>query len=90
MSVEIIVSEDSFSLDVKRCYMPIVIKAPCPKCGTVVTRDLSSHYESYPVFNEDTTLSMYHDGDEDGEDPSKYCNTSWKIPVRFGLTLNLI
>ena len=45
---------------IKRCYMEgAIIEAPCPNCGTILKRDLTSDYLSYPVIGKETDHYLY-------------------------------
>lgn len=50
---------EAFTIDVKRFYMPVTIKATCPECGEETTKSLQDEYLSYPNANEVQTLLMY-------------------------------
>lgn len=52
-------------LDVKRCYLPFIVRATCPKCGAEVERDLRKDYVSFPEIGGTTTIHMVHDADSD-------------------------
>jgi hypothetical protein len=67
-------TKDVCALDIKRCYLPIVITDTCPKCGAQVSRNLGSDYVSYPTVNKKFTINMHHviehpDRDEEHEWP---------------------
>jgi hypothetical protein len=64
--VEQIVSRpgETFDIEVKRFYLPIVIKAKCPDCGREMKRDLSNDYLSYPTIGRPERLTFCHDTEE--------------------------
>ena len=78
MRIEI--SKKSFSVDVKRFYLPIRLFAVCPTCGAEVERDLDGDYLSYPDFNKPEDICFYHSND-DGE----YWHHEWKEKVIFSV-----
>ena len=51
---------DVCDLDIKRCYLPIVITDTCPKCGAEVSKHLDNDYVSYPKVNKPFTINMHH------------------------------
>jgi len=50
-----------FEIDVKRFYLPIVIKRKCPNCGNECEFDLDSDYLSYPTVNKKERITFYCD-----------------------------
>lgn len=44
--------DESFEIDVKRFYAPIILCAECPECGRECSRDLRDNGLSYPRLNE--------------------------------------
>lgn len=40
--------EELGRVDIKRLYIPVVLKDECPKCGGITEFDGSSEYLSYP------------------------------------------
>ena len=73
--------KESFSVDVKRFYLPIEISATCPHCGEEVYRDFDSDYLSYPDFNVPYEITFYHnDLAKSGQEHE------WKEEVIFGIT----
>ncbi len=64
---QIEVADEAFSVEVKRFYVPVVIKAKCPNCGAEVKHDLQGqHYLSYPAFNAIEKVYMMHIVDNEG------------------------
>lgn len=72
MDFEILNDDDQVGLD-KRFYAPVRIRSKCPKCGEVVTDNLSENYLSYPVTNKPFVFSMYHYNEKLEEDHD------WKV-----------
>lgn len=52
---------DDFNIDVKRLYLPILVRSQCPKCEGWVIRDLTDNYLSYPPVGKPFDLGFYHD-----------------------------
>lgn len=53
-------------LDIKRCYLPVIVETDCPKCKKKLVSDLRNEYLSYPVVNGETKMYFYCDEcDED-------------------------
>lgn len=71
------------SLDIKRCYLPIVITDTCPTCGAVVTKHVASDYLSYPKVNTPFEISMYHCIETEEKD----IEHDWKIKVVLRVTM---
>lgn len=69
------------SLDLKRCYLPIVITDTCPTCGEEVSKDLSRDYLSYPTINQPFKTGMYHYIEGSKEDGSKNEEHEWNVIV---------
>lgn len=57
--------------NIKRCYVGLVIKLPCPICGTTLKADLGNDYFSYPVIPSTEKVCFYcekcDDADKDCE-----------------------
>jgi hypothetical protein len=67
VKVTVVSNDDPFELDIKRCYLPVVLKATCPACGVEVEMDLNGdEYLSYPYINGRERVGMSHEID-DGE-----------------------
>jgi uncharacterized protein YbaR (Trm112 family) len=47
------------SLEVKRLYLPIVVKVICPLCNTNLERDFEEDYLSYPLVGVDEKHEIY-------------------------------
>jgi hypothetical protein len=68
-----------FSVDVKRFYLPIVIRDACPACDAAWSSDLSDDYLSHPTTNK----------------PFDYrplccaCGHEWCLNVKLVITLEL-
>jgi hypothetical protein len=62
---QIEVGDEAFSVEVKRLYLPVVIKAKCPNCGAEVKHDLHQHYLSYPAFNAVEKVHIMHVVDDE-------------------------
>lgn len=71
------------SLDIKRCYLPIVIVDTCPKCGQEVSKHIESDYLSYPKVNMPFEVSMYHCVEREEKDEEH----GWKVTVIMRVTL---
>jgi hypothetical protein len=65
------------SLDVKRCYLPIIITDTCPTCGVEVSKHIESDYLMYPKLNTPFEVSMYHHIEHDVRDEEH----DWKVKV---------
>jgi hypothetical protein len=50
--MEAIKIEENHELDIKRCYLPVVINVKCPNCGKDAEIDLNQNYIGYPKINE--------------------------------------
>ena len=75
------------SIDVKRFYLPYVLKSACPKCGREKFHDFSVHYLSYPTANTpivDTLLCSNYEGDYG--DP---CETEWEVKIQLNVSLTI-
>lgn len=73
---------------IKRFCAPIKIFDKCPKCGVIVSRDLSIRSLSYPTLNAVTDVSFEHYPDEEDDDAAP-CGASWVVSVRLTLTATL-
>lgn len=80
--MKIVVTNESMSLDLKRCRLPIEITDTCPTCGAEVTKYLSSDYISYPKVNEPMRVSMYHHIERDDDDDEH----SWDVRIILRVT----
>lgn len=47
------------SIDVKRFYLPAIIKGKCPECGNPTEIDLETDYLSYPILNDFESRHLY-------------------------------
>jgi hypothetical protein len=74
---------EPMSIDLKRCYLPIVIIDTCPKCGMEVSKHLSSDYLSYPRVNQVFSVSMYHHIEHEDRDEEH----DWKVFVILRVSL---
>lgn len=73
-------TEDSFSVDVKRFYLPgTTISDICPKCQKRCEYDLGDHYLSYPSANETISFNCYCDD----------CNFDWSVAIKLHIFLSL-
>ncbi len=56
----------------KRCYVDIVIKLPCPECGSELGHDFNGSYLSHPEVGDECNANFYCEKcDEDGK-PCEY------------------
>ena len=69
----------STSIDVKRFYLPAIIKGKCPKCGTPTEIDLESDYLSYPILNEFECRHLY----------CSECEHEQEIEIKIEMTLSV-
>ena len=77
-----------FTIDVKRFYLPYVLKSHCPKCGREKSRDFEVHYLSYPTANvpiAKTLLCSNYEGDYG--DP---CETEWDVKIQLDVSLKIV
>lgn len=83
MKIEI--TDSPASLDIKRCYLPIVITTECPQCGLMVSKHLESDYLSFPKVNTPFDMPMYHriEHDEGMRDEEH----EWKVKVILRVTM---
>lgn len=73
--------------DIKRLYLPFVVKDKCPKCGKEVSEDLNTNYLSYPSFNKTHYITMAHE--EWDDDGNEVCYEEWEIPVVIDVSLKI-
>jgi len=85
------INDDVTNLDIKRCYLPFIVSAPCPKCGIVVERDLANDYISYPKTGRSFPLHMVHDlvTSLPGT-PTIYGEHEFNVLVRLDLELSAV
>ena len=76
---EVEMQEGAIGLEVKRFYVPAVLRTKCPKCGADHERDFADRYLSYPVANEPF--------DEDLYCPEEGCGHEWTARLRLVLRL---
>lgn len=68
-----------FGIDVKRFYLPFVVRATCPRCGEVRERNLCESYLSFPVTGErDLAMHCHYDDHE------------WMVRVRLVVQLDAV
>lgn len=79
-------TSEVMSLDIKRCYLPIIITDTCPTCGTEVSKHLGSDYVSYPKVNVPFEISMYHCI----EHPDRDEEHDWKLKVILRVTVEQV
>lgn len=51
--------KEEFELNIKRFYLPIIIKRKCPNCNNECEEDLGYSYLSYPTVNKKERLHFY-------------------------------
>ena len=51
--------KESFVLEIKRMYLPIVLIENCPRCNKEVEYSLNDHYLSYPDVNKSEIIYFY-------------------------------
>lgn len=78
---------EGFELSIKRCYIPATLTSKCPKCDSLVERDFTDHYISYPIMGAPTTITMYHECDPDA-DEYDYCE--WEVKVRLDFKIKIL
>lgn len=77
-------TDEAFDLDIKRCYLPIVITDTCPLCGVEVERHLNGHYLSYPKLNVPFKITMYHYVErENGKDEEHEWQAEKEVVLRI-------
>ena len=86
MKVEKTGDYEGFTLDVKRMYVPFVVKLNCKACGKEIVEPLNKvpihfDYLSYPTVGEPFEYVVYH-----GED----CDTENFINLRLDLNLKIV
>ena len=69
------VLDKPFTVDVKRLYLPIILKEACPKCSEVHVQDLQDDYISYPVFNGEEHMYFY----------CSECEHEWQPKIKISL-----
>ena len=52
------VIKEKIEINIKRFYLPLVIKDKCPNCDGDITYDLGEQYLSYPILNEPETIGI--------------------------------
>ena len=60
MITQIEIATGPYGLDIKRCYIPVVVRAVCPQCGATATRDLRTNYLSYPQIGAPVRVGFTH------------------------------
>lgn len=78
-------TNDVADLDIKRCYLPIVITDTCPHCGLSVQKFLSGDYVSYPKLNKPFTINMHHVIEHD--DGMRDEEHDWPVQVILRVTM---
>ena len=73
---------EPFGVEVKRCYLPVVINVVCPTCGKALRHDLRDHYLSYPAFNAVESVHIMCMDRESGDECTE-------IEVRLKIMLNV-
>lgn len=68
-----------FELELKRCYLPFVLRSTCPKCGTEAVYD-DSYYLSYPKVGEPESYTVL----------CEECNFKWELKLRLTLNLEVV
>lgn len=81
MKIEI--TDSPTNLDIKRCYLPIVVASECPHCGLMVEKHLESDYLSYPKVNTPFEMPMYHCIEHENRDEEH----EWKVKVVLRVTM---
>jgi hypothetical protein len=61
----------------KRTYLPYLVEAPCPKCGTRSIADLTQEYLSYPTVPGVEKVSVC----------CRSCDEYFRVPVRIDVVL---
>lgn len=80
-------SSEGLTIDVKRFYLPYVLKSHCPKCSREKAHDFEIHYLSYPTVNVpivETLLCSNYEGDYG--DP---CETEWEVKIQLDVSLKI-
>lgn len=70
------------SLDIKRLYLPFVLRGACPQCGTKSQRDLntdSGGYLSYPRINAPFRVDLW----------CEPCNRAWEVVIQLDFHLSV-
>lgn len=80
MDIEIINTNDSFTPNYKRFYMPAIIKWKCPGCGKEMETDLTGDYFSYPEMNKDFEHVVWCQG----------CDGEFPITLKIEVSLKLM
>ncbi len=64
----------------KRQYVPIIVRVDCPNpnCGSVICRDLTNSYLSYPVVGEE--VEMFFECED--------CYYNFEVQATLNLTLS--
>jgi len=67
-------------IDVKRLYVPSVLRTTCPKCGDKKVVDFQSDYLSYPPANRpfDHYLCCYE------------CDEEWSVRLKLTMQLEVV
>lgn len=70
-------------LDIKRFYLPFVVRGRCPTCGTRSERDLNTDgggYLSYPRINAPMRTHLWCDR----------CKEDWEIVIQLDFRLTVL
>lgn len=81
MKIEI--TDGAASLDIKRCYLPIIVTSACPTCGAEISKHLDNDYLMYPKINTPFEMPMYHCIEREGRDEEH----EWKVKVILRVTM---
>lgn len=71
------------SLEVKRCYLPFMLKTQCPNCGAAIEHDISEHYLTRPLLNQPFDCDLHHECSDDGE----YVDHEWSVCLSLNVAL---
>lgn len=76
-------------IDVKRFYVPAVIRWTCASCGQAREQDLGDHYLSYPTANADFTHALWCGATVMIDGKETDCQAEHKVKLHLELRLRL-
>ncbi len=71
--------EGSQELEIKRFYLPVVIKDKCPNCDGEISQDLEDQYLSYPTLNKAENIHL----------ECESCDLEFQIPITLRISLDV-
>ena len=71
--------KEVFDIEVKRFYLPVVVKDKCPNCDGEISQNLEDQYLSYPTLNKADDITLVCEA----------CDMEFQVPFTLRMSIDI-